>query len=205
MIVFGLSFTRKIISVILFYGVGYLAIRRGLRLRGAGPGETGFRQATIEHQIAKFLPRFVVRGGWVLIGLFSAAIPTLTIIGVVAWPQSANSNSQRDAAYVDAVDQIMTPFTKSSWTTTDITVAISRLGKLVPPAQFASAQTRLVAGLRAQAALDPQIARAEARNDTAALNNLESQVQSTENTVMSATQEIDDTYNRCRSNSFHTC
>jgi hypothetical protein len=176
----------------------------GVTLGDAPPRQIGFRPGSFENLLAKFLPRILVRGVWVFLGLFFAAIPTLTIIGVLSWAGSDSNNAQRDAGYVRAIKQIIAPFKKPSWSTTEIAMAIITLDKLVPPPQFAASQTRLVAGLRAQAALDPRIARANARHDAVALTDLESQLQSTENTISSAAQEIVDTYNHCESDGFRT-
>jgi hypothetical protein len=205
MMVLGLTLTQKIILVVLFYGVGYMAVRRGLTLGGAPSGDTGFRPGSLEHLIAKFLPRTIVRGSWVFVGLFFAAIPTLTLIGVLAWQPSDTTNSQRDASYVGALSQIMAPLTRQSYTTGDLNVAISKLGSLAPPSEFVTDQTRLVAALRTQVALDPLIGRANSRHDTAAVNRLEGQVQSTAETITTTMQEIDDTYNRCQSSRFRRC
>jgi hypothetical protein len=128
-----------------------------------------------------------------------------------ASPQQSD-NLQRDGGYVRAINQIMAPFSKPPASETDyaggarkLHVAISQLGGLTPPPQFAPSQTHLVAGLRAQAALAPRFERASAAHDSVRLSNLESQLLSAERVIRTATHEMVSAYNQCRGGSFRTC
>ena len=126
-------------------------------------------------------------------------------------PQQSD-NQQRDVGYVRAINQIMAPFSKPPASLTDyagathkLRVAIDQLGTLKPPAQFAPSQAHLVAGLRAQAAIGPQFARAQARHDTIAASNLEAQTLTAESAIRAATQEMVNVYNACLASQFRTC
>jgi hypothetical protein len=106
----------------------------------------------------------------------------------------------------------MAPFSKPPASLTDYAGAerklrhsVAQLDSLVPPAPFAPSQAHLVVGLRAQVALAPQLARAQAAHDAVALSNLEAQTLRAETEIRAATQEMVDAYNGCQSGGFKTC
>ena len=114
--------------------------------------------------------------------------------------------------YVRALNQIMAPFSKPPASLTDyacaarkLRSAISQLGTLTPPPQFAASPAHLVAGLRAQAALAPRFARASTAHDSVALSNLEARLLGAEGTIRTANRELVTVYNECRSASLRTC
>jgi hypothetical protein len=127
-------------------------------------------------------------------------------------PPQQLDNSQRDVGYVRAVQQIMAPFTKPPASQTDyagaarkLHIAITQLGKLTPPPPFATSQARLVAGLRAQAALAPRFAGASAAHDSVTLSNLEARLLKAEQKIRASTQQMVNTYDQCRAGGFQTC
>jgi hypothetical protein len=121
-------------------------------------------------------------------------------------------HSQRDGAYVRALNQVMLPFTKPPASFTDypaaerrLDTAIRGLGSLTVPSPFAASQAHLVMSLRAQVALLPGFEHAARTRNRVAANNLEAKLLRAEDGVRAATQEMVQAYNQCQRARFKRC
>jgi hypothetical protein len=123
-----------------------------------------------------------------------------------------SDNRQRDVAYVGAVSRIMAPFSRPAANPPDyaaatqkVRTAVRQLESLAPPPVFAKSRADLLAGLRNEAALGPQLEHASSRHDEVTLNKLEQKGVAAGQLVQRAARETLNNLNGCQAASWKTC
>ena len=122
------------------------------------------------------------------------------------------SNSQRDGAYLRAVDQSTAAFKKPPKNPTDyqtglreLQAAIRDLNSLSVPPAFKKAQARVVAALTHFEGLGPRLERAFRADNKVALNNLEAQNVRDQSAMNAAFHEMASVYDKCSASKFAAC